>query len=119
MDFDAAMQAHANWKIRLSGYANGITKDKPDAIVAAKDNVCALGQWLHGEAKAKIGSQPEYAALVAAHAEFHRQAAAVVRLIDAGQLDQARRELDNSSSAYRAASTKVIGQLMQMKSKFK
>jgi len=119
MDFDAAMQAHANWKIRLTGYANGIVKDKPDAVTAGKDNACQLGQWLHGEAKAKLAGRPDYAVLVSAHAEFHRQAAAVIRTVESGQLDKARGELDNSESAYRKASSRVISLLMEMKAKVK
>ena len=115
MDFDAAMQAHANWKIKLTSYASGISKDKLDAVLTGKDNVCVLGQWLVGEGKAKMGAHARYGELLAAHADFHRQAAALVRLIDSGQANAARVQLEDGKSAYRRASSTVISLLMTLK----
>ena len=119
MDFDAAMQAHASWKIKLTGYATGISHETLDPVATARDNVCALGQWLHGAGKATLAGHAEYRDLVAAHAEFHRQAAALVRMIDAGHADQARAQLENPKSPYREQSTKVIGLLMKLKAMMK
>jgi len=115
MDFDAAMQAHANWKVKLTAYAGGISSEKLDAVATAKDNACALGQWLHGDGKAVMAGRAEYRELVTAHADFHRQAATLVTLIDRGQAAQANAQLGDTKSTYREASSKVIGILMKLK----
>jgi hypothetical protein len=116
MDIDAAIQAHVNWKIKLTQFMNGSAKEKIDANVAGKDDACALGQWLHGEGRTVLAGRSDYQDLVSAHAEFHRQVAALVRKCEAGQTAAAHKELDDASSAYRRASVKVIGLLMGVKS---
>lgn len=114
MDFDAAMQAHASWRIRLTGYANGISREKFDAGETGRDNLCDLGKWLHGEGKAELQGVPEYRQLVIAHAEFHRHAAAIIRAIDEGRADEARRHLADPASDYRASSSRFVGLLQDL-----
>ena len=70
MDFDAAMNAHMDWKLKLRSYIA-----RPDgslnSATVAKDNECALGKWIYGEGKA-YASIPEYSELKSEHAKFHK-----------------------------------------------
>ena len=116
MNFDEAVVAHAGWKMKLSAYLK-----KPDGSlkVAAvePDNLCALGKWLHEAATVgKCGGIPEYKQLVAAHATFHKQAAAIIREADAGK-SVAEQLVLGSDSPYAKASASVVGLIMVMKTK--
>lgn len=115
MDFNAAIQAHSNWKLKLVSYATGVSTDKLDAATVGKDNVCALGQWLYGEGKTLMLGKPEYQDLLKLHAEFHRNAASLIVLIDKGQAAQAKEMLDDRNSAYNQCSIKITQILMKLK----
>ncbi len=116
MDFDSAIQAHSNWKIKLFGYASGASKEKLDPVAVGKDNACALGQWLYGDGKKAMAGSAEYGEVMRAHADFHRQAAALVRMIEAGQQSTVIAQLNDGHSRYRECSQKVVGLLMKLKS---
>ena len=83
MNFNEAIKAHSDWKMKLSAYL-----DKPDGSIKPEvvqlDNKCALGQWIYGEG-ASHQALPEYATLKTEHAKFHKAAAEVVRKADSGQ----------------------------------
>ena len=70
MDFDGAIRAHSNWMLRLFGYCKGTSREKLNPETIQKDNVCDLGQWLHGEGQ-KFAADPEFSGLLQAHAAFH------------------------------------------------
>ncbi len=75
MNFSAAIQAHANWKLRLYAACHG----SPDAIdmhTLAQDNACELGKWLHGDGQRYV-SEAQFGELRSAHAAFHRSAASI------------------------------------------
>jgi methyl-accepting chemotaxis protein len=87
-DFEAAAQAHANWKERLVDFLDG--RGEPlDAAKVARDDCCMLGRWLVSSGARYAGS-PEFADLRGAHAEFHRCAGAVVTRKQSGDDDGAR-----------------------------
>jgi methyl-accepting chemotaxis protein len=115
MDYDTAMQAHATWKIKLTSYASGVSSEKLDPDMVCKDDVCPLGQWIHGDGQQVMTTRPEYSALVVAHAEFHHEAAALIRQIHSGAGDPVRAQLADVNSGYRKASSKVMDLLMGMK----
>lgn len=58
MNFQEAITAHTQWKMKLASYIA-----KPDHSLNASelgmDNKCLLGQWLHGEGH-KHSSLPEF-----------------------------------------------------------
>lgn len=87
MDFEAALRAHLEWKSRfLTAIRTGGTLD---ATEIGRDDRCALGQWLHGEARQRWGSTVQYAQALDAHRAFHVLAAGVAELITAGHHAQA------------------------------
>lgn len=114
MNFDDAIRAHSEWKMKLSAYVK-----KPDksvnAAVLAQDNACALGKWIHGEG-AKYASLPEFQELKKGHAQFHQAAAAIVKRADAGEKVSEEVSLGNQSE-YNKFSTQVVQLIMKMKMK--
>jgi methyl-accepting chemotaxis protein len=116
MDWDAAISAHTNWKLRIFKAAKNGNQEKLDPSIVGKDNECALGQWLHGEGKSVMAAKPEYQELIKLHADFHRQAASLITLIAAGQVAQAEGVLGDKNSAFSQSSLKVVGLLMRFKS---
>jgi methyl-accepting chemotaxis protein len=110
MDIDQAIAAHAQWKVRLrAAIASG---ESVDARSIAADDCCALGKWLHGDARKLLGARPAYQDCVERHAAFHREAGRVAQEINARRFDQAAAMLDGG--AYTTASSAVgvaIGRL--------
>ncbi|MEI6438442.1 MAG: CZB domain-containing protein [Candidatus Omnitrophota bacterium] len=92
MEFKEALEAHVNWRIKLRAYALNADKTLDPAIVGADDK-CALGEWLYHEG-ARFSQFPEYQALKEVHAKFHVCAGRVVAMIHAGQIDEAKNELN-------------------------
>ena len=114
MNFEEAITAHSQWKIRLQGVIAGTVKDLPDPQVVGVDNKCPLGQWIHGEAKA-FAKLPEYGELVKEHAEFHRCAAEVLRTFAAGQADLAKTMVDTGD--FHAVSLRTINAIRHLRKK--
>jgi hypothetical protein len=83
MNFDEAIKAHADWKMKLARYIQRPDRSI-DAGVVGQDNQCSLGRWLHGEG-VRFASMPEFAQLRQEHAAFHRHAADIVRRADSGE----------------------------------
>jgi methyl-accepting chemotaxis protein len=83
-----AIAAHGAWKRRLSG-AIGNGTHTEDVALVARDDQCEFGRWLKQSAPA-AGDKRHHEASVELHAEFHAQAASVLRLVSARQQDQAR-----------------------------
>ena len=104
MDFDAAMAAHADWKVNLRVALE--TQVPVDADRARSDCVCALGRWLHGDARSRWGADANYLQCVAAHREFHEAAGEVATAINRRAFDQAGRMLE-SGARFSTASMKV------------
>lgn len=73
-----AMQSHLAWKKRLKSIIANAEQDDVDIVQVAADDLCALGQWLYGPARARYGRLPEYARLRKVHAEFHLTAGQVL-----------------------------------------
>ena len=114
MDIDAALQAHLNWTSILMGHASGASFERIDPVTAGKDDHCELGQWLHHAGKAELAGRLEYLELLRAHADFHRQAGALLRLTNEGQGERVRALLQDPFSAFRLCSAKVVGLLQTL-----
>jgi hypothetical protein len=115
MNFDEAITAHSQWKIRLQAVISGTSRETLDPAVVAVDNKCALGQWIHGEAKQYSGA-PEYAKLLEEHAHFHKSAADTLRMALAGQLDKAKATLD-TGGPFIDASIRTINAIRHLRKK--
>ncbi len=114
MDFDQASRVHYEWKTKLRNYLA-----KPDGSLVpgtvGQDNECALGKWLHGEAK-KFAGDPAYDELLSAHAGFHQAAASLVKRADSGERVDGEALL-GSSSRFNQLSQRVTILIMEMKRK--
>jgi methyl-accepting chemotaxis protein len=111
-DFDRAVRAHSDWKMKLGAYIR-----RPDqslrAVEVERDDVCELGCWIHGPGRQLAGAR-EYSELKSAHAEFHRTAADIVRRADAGEKVSEDIAL-SATSPYSNASSNVIQAIATMK----
>ncbi len=115
MDFADAIKSHASWKSRLLSFAQGSTLDRVSPELAAKDDRCPIGQWLHNEGKSALVGQRYYDELVMVHAAFHLEAAAIARLIQGGQTALARKALDDERSPFNQASKKIEALLASLR----
>lgn len=112
IDIDTAIAAHENWKVRLQNYLNGKSDEELKAEVVCLDDRCALGQWLHGPGRMRLGSYPAFSVLIARHKYFHMQASTVLALSQAGDKTKAAQLLDGG---YRHASNQVMLMLRALK----
>ncbi len=111
-DFDKAIEAHRQWKVKLRKAIS--TRDKLDADTICRDDQCPLGKWIHGPGGAKWGSRPSFVELTGKHADFHQAAGTVARKINAGDLNEAER-LIGSGSHFAQVSTEVATLLTKAK----
>ncbi len=112
MDLAHAIAKHTEWKLRLRSAIG--RRETMDLASIARDDVCELGQWLHGAAKALYGSLECYGNCVASHAVFHTEAAKVAKAINAQRFTEAESML-NGESAYSSASSNVAVAILRLK----
>ena len=89
LDMKAALEAHAAWKTRLEAQIRGDAGETLSVATVAADTNCALGKWLHGDAKAEFADYPEYAQLRKAHSDFHICAGGILSDAHDGNTDAA------------------------------
>lgn len=112
MDLDNAAQTHGEWKLRLR---LAITKKEfVDTQVIARDDCCALGKWLHGEARQRYAGLAALGACVTQHAAFHREAGKVASAINAGDYANAEKMLD-AGTPYSKVSSAVVAAILTLK----
>lgn len=112
MNFDDAIKAHSNWKIRLKRYISN-PDGSIDVSKTSRDDVCELGQWLKGDGK-KLAANPTYQQLVSEHAKFHKCAADIVARCDKGENVQEEMSL-GSSSDFSKHSMNVVSCITSLK----
>lgn len=112
MNFEEAIKAHSDWKLKLQRYIRH-PDGSIDANQLARDNACALGAWLYTEGKA-YGHLPEYKKLMEAHKAFHQEAGCIVARKDKGE-DVSEETALSSSSPFTKHSTEVVSILMRLK----
>lgn len=110
MDLTQAAQSHGEWKqkFRLAMQR----QEKLDTAEIASDRCCALGRWLHGDAKSAYDKLPAYRECVARHADFHRAAGSVAAAINRGDHAGAAAMLDAGTpyaGASNAVATAILG----------
>ena len=115
MNFDDAIRSHWSWKTRLARYL-----DKPDRSIdpasLEADDLCALGQWIHGEGRISHWSEKLFHQLKSEHARFHKEAAALARRADSGERVDGLVAL-GVDSAYSRQSALVIKLIQELKRK--
>lgn len=112
MNLDDASRAHSDWRVKLRTAI--AKKETVDARAIGADNCCALGQWLHGEAKGTYNRLRAYADVVDKHAAFHRAAGSVALAINQQRYSEAEAML-GAGTPYAAASTAVGSALLGLK----
>ena len=101
MDLAGAITAHFQWNQRLHRVIDGA--ETVDVATVAKDDVCPLGRWIHGEARRSL-DPAVHDHLRSAHAGFHVVAAEVADAAMSGRSDEARRALAFDGAFVRASS---------------
>ncbi len=112
MEIDAGIALHERWRARLEDMVTGRSAEVMRPELVCQDHRCQLGRWLQGAGQARLGHHTAFAMLVARHKYFHQQAAAVVTLFQAGDLQQSHRVLGSSC---RHASNQVVLLLKELK----
>lgn len=113
MDLSEAIDVHLAWRSRLRAAIN--QRWRVDAATLARDDACALGKWLHGDARDRYSGLSSYARCVAEHARFHHQAGMVADAINAREYDKADAMIE-MSTGYSAASDSAIAALKALAS---
>jgi hypothetical protein len=106
-----AITAHVNWKLRIHALLSGKSTEKFDPSVIERDNVCELGKWIHSEARSQL-PQPLHAELIATHADFHREAARIVRAVTSGRTIGI--EAIDMNAPFGKLTTKIVGMLTKV-----
>ncbi|OYZ18063.1 MAG: hypothetical protein B7Y39_14270 [Bdellovibrio sp. 28-41-41] len=114
-DFDAAISAHVDWKMKLSKYLSN-----PDGSLDHKkvclDNACVLGKWLYGEGtEYKETNSKIYESLRVSHADFHKTAGDIILLINSNELNQAKVMLQ-PGGPYMKVSDGTVSLIRELKS---
>ncbi len=101
-----AVAAHVAWKTRLRNAA--LRGTVMDAEQISCDDCCPLGRWLHGDGRGRWGHRPAFSELVDRHAEFHREAGAVARLVNAQQSAEALAKLGPGTAFSRSTQATLL-----------
>jgi chemoreceptor zinc-binding protein len=113
MDFTEAAKVHRDWNTKLRLYING--SGEIDYKVVQKDNLCELGKWIYNEGQ-QYSSLKEYQDLKSTHADFHKTAAEIVKLVDNGKIDEAKTNLE-AGQKFRKLSMEIVGLLASIEKK--
>ncbi|OEJ65375.1 hypothetical protein BEN30_14760 [Magnetovibrio blakemorei] len=90
MDFQIAVHWHMAWLKKMLADIQNPSKLKPEEI--ARDDLCEIGKWIHGEA-VQYRELPEYQDLKNIHMELHKATSQAVVLAQAGKLSEAKKYL--------------------------
>jgi methyl-accepting chemotaxis protein len=105
MDFNEAIKAHSEWKMKLRHAI--ASQAQLDAAMIARDDQCALGKWLHGESKNQYGMLASHRECIRHHAAFHRAASNVASTINARDFTNAEAMLARGTE-YALTSNAVV-----------
>lgn len=104
MNFDEAIRVHLLWKVNLAWLLEG--ERGLDLTMLADDNACELGRWIQNEGRT-YSECPAYSELVREHADFHRVASHVARLVAADRREEAEQLMSNQG-AFTQASDRIV-----------
>lgn len=108
LDFDTAIAAHENWKLRLRSFLEGTSTEKFIAEEICFDDRCDLGKWIYSTGRTQLGTFPGFTALMGHHKMFHYAASNVVALAQVGKIDEAGKILEMQFSQH---SSEVVREL--------
>jgi Chemoreceptor zinc-binding domain len=110
LNFISAIQAHQNWKKRLTSVVDGSSAETLHVDIVSRDDQCLLGKWIHTTGAEKFSSLPQFEQLRNNHAHFHCCAGNVLYLAQTQNKAQAIAELKDGH--YAQASQQVIRDLV-------
>lgn len=103
----SAIAAHGQWKSRLrTAVLTGKTEFEIRAVEL--DNQCPFGKWLYSEGARAFRATGDFDSVKGLHAQFHKEAAAILRLATTGRKAEAEAALTAGSSFCRASSGLVL-----------
>lgn len=111
IDITEAINAHMKWKARLQSCLDGTSEEVLDPRVICRDDLCALGKWIHGPALNHFHGDESLEILRADHAQFHNIAGNVITKIQQNDINGA---MTLFSGEYVKASRKVIHTLTEL-----
>lgn len=114
LDFEMAIAAHENWKLRLQAFLEGTSTEVFASEQICFDDRCDLGKWIYSTGRAKLGSFPGFTALQGHHKMFHYAASNVVALAQAGKTDEAHKMLEVQFAQHSAEVVRDLQHLSAM-----
>jgi hypothetical protein len=111
LDFQAAIRAHHEWKLRLNELLQGESRETLDPVAICRDDLCELGQWIYGEGRRVFGHLSLFEDLRVCHADFHLVAGEVVHGVRAGRAEHARQLMGDD---YQRSSQQVQVRLAEL-----
>ena len=108
LDFEMAIAAHENWKLRLRSFLAGTSSEKFVAEEICFDDRCDLGKWIYSTGRSQLGTFPGFTALMGHNKMFHYAASNVVGLAQVGKIDEAGKILEMQFSQH---SSEVVREL--------
>lgn len=94
LDFIAAINTHAKWKVRLKDAITNNTLETIDLDLLGRDDCCALGNWIYSKGLPLYANDELMQQIRSTHSSFHQEAVQVVKLAVDGQKEQALKELE-------------------------
>jgi len=116
LNMKEVMDAHVAWTKRLEDVLSGVSHEQLDLATVASDCECSLGQWLYGPAKKLVGHTSEYDELLKVHADFHLNAAEVLKNFLQGKQQSAEsnlRKLRSQSSMVQLSLVRLFSIVQQ------
>ncbi len=91
-EIDKAIAAHGMWKQKLrKAIDTGECESTPERV--KQDNNCSFGKWLHERIDPTVKNMPQYAEILQLHADFHREAGAILALALTGSPEEAKQRI--------------------------
>ena len=106
--FNAAIEAHAQWKVDLK--KNVEEGSFQDIKTIVNSHACDLGSWIYGEGY-RYNRLPSFESMCSAHERFHRVAAEVVCYSNTGEKEKAKKLLSPDGS-FSQTSAKLVKAIM-------
>lgn len=92
-EIEKAITAHGEWKNKLrAAIETGMSESTPERV--KQDNNCSFGKWLHERIDPAMKNTTFYNDVVKLHADFHKEAAAILEFTLKGDKDNASKEME-------------------------
>jgi hypothetical protein len=117
MDFDGAIQAHTDWKLRIFRRCRGKPAEKTDGQTPRKENAGTQGEWLPNDTGA-YAADPKFKQLQEMHSASGKCAAAIEALLDSGQAAAAGALVASQESEINRLSMGMVGLLMDLRERY-